>query len=261
MAMDGLLELQGIDGGADRVAVSRLAMRIVAQMAGSHGTETGPPRRELVQMLARAARSGDPAMFSQLQLEFRRWRISGERAMDVYIPAAVQLLGTAWHDDQITVLQATVAFARLQDLLRELGVACTADHAGRVTGPQVLLVLPQREQHTISALLAASKMRRLGVSVCIEFLAGPTEVCDRLALQPMDAVFLSLANRTGIQTCERIIRAIRRDGQPGVPIVIGGPIVALDPNAVSAIGADFVAADVGDALRSCGLSAVRDPVH
>ena len=258
--MDGLLELQGIDGNADRVAVARLAMRIVAQMAGTHHVETGPPSRDLAQMLARSARSGDPAMFSHLQSEFRKRRITGERVIDVYIPAAVSIIGAAWHDDEISVLQATVAFARLQDLLRELGIACTADHAGRPDGPRVLLVLPLREQHTISALLAASRMRRLGVSVSIEFLAGPAEVCERLSAQPFDAVFMSLANRSGVATCEQIVQAIRRDGHSEVPVVIGGSIVTLDAGAVAAIGADLVSSHVDHALGACGLLVASDTV-
>jgi MerR family transcriptional regulator, light-induced transcriptional regulator len=222
-------------------------------MADAHQVEAGPPGRDVTAMLARAARSGDPTMLAQLQVEFRRRRITGERVIDIYIPAAVEILGAAWHEDQITVLQATLAFARLQDLLRELSIACTADHVGRPDGPRVLLVIPQREQHTIGALLAASRMRRLGVSVRVEYMAGPTEVTELLAAQGFDAIFLSASNLNTIVTCERIVEAIRRAGQSGIPVVVGGPIATLAADEAGAIGADLVSRNVDQALKACGL--------
>ncbi len=253
--MDGILELDALDGGTDRLAVGKLARHIVAQMAGSRRVESGPPQMDLVMMLARAARSGDPVQFRQLQIDFGRRRISGERVIDIYIPAAVAALGDAWHNDEISSLHATVAFARLQDLLRELGNACVADQVGRPDGPRVLLVIPAREQHIIGAMLAANRLRRLGVSVCIEFLAGPEEVRARMAEQSFDAVFLSVANRSTIPTCEVIIRTIRRDRPSGLPVVVGGPLATIDPDALAQFQSVIIATRMDHALVACGLLA------
>jgi methylmalonyl-CoA mutase cobalamin-binding subunit len=253
--MDGLLETYDFERGADRALVSHLAMRIVSQMAGTQQGESGPPRRELIQLLARAARSGDPALFAHLQNEFRLRRISAERVIDVYIPATVAILGEAWHNDEIGILDATIAFARLQDLLRELGIAVSADAAGRPDGPRVLTVIPEREQHTICALLAVNRMRRLGVSVSILFLAGPDEVCANLAEQAFSAVFLSASNRACIEPVEQIIRAIRRAQPVGMPIALGGALVSLEPGTAMRLGADVVTDSIDDALRRLGLIA------
>ena len=256
--MDGLLGLQGVVHGADRAAVGQLAMRIVSQMAGAVQGESGPACRDVSQLLARAARVGDPKLFAHLQGEFRKRRIKGERVIDVYIPAAVAIIGNAWHNDEMSVLQATIAFARLQDLLRELGIACTADQTGAANGPRVLLVIPSREQHTISALLAASRMRRLGVSVRILFMAEPDEIRADLTERRYDAVFLSAANRSTVPACRQIVKSVRQACPAGIPVVIGGSITAIDPGAVADIGADVVADNVDNALASCGLLAQRE---
>lgn len=253
--MDGLLDAYEIEHSADRAAIAQLAMRIVAQIADTHQGETGPPRREITTTLARAARTGDPALFQYLQAEFRQRRIAAERVIDVYIPAAVSLIGEAWHNDELTSLQATVAFARLQDLLRELGVACIADRAGRPDGPRLLMVIPEREQHIIGPLLATNRMRRMGVSVCIAFMAGPEEVRAHLADRAFDAVFVSVSNRSSLDICERIVRAIKRDHPSGLPVVVGGPLADDDAGLRARLGADLVTKDVDRALRAFSLIA------
>jgi len=253
MAMDGQQELHGNEGGAVHGAVTRLALRIVAGIALGQRGEKGPARDDLTALLAAAARSGEPEMFAELQSECRRRRISAERVIDVYIPAAVALLGETWHNDSMNILEATVAFCRMQDLLREIGSACAADRSGRVDGPRVLMVVPQGEQHTISALVATNQMRRLGVSVALIFMAGPDDVLVALNQQDFDAVFISFANRDAVATCERIVGSIRRAGHAGLPVAVGGPTVAQYAEAVKRIGADVATHSVQDALMSCGL--------
>lgn len=255
--MDGLLDAYELDRGADRSAVAQLAMRIVAQMAGTHQGESGPARRDLTLTLARAARSGDPGLFAYLQTEFRQRKITAERVIDVYIPAAVELLGNAWHNDELGILEVTVAFARLQDLLRELGIACAADRAGRHDGPRVLMAIPAREQHIIGALLATNRMRRMGVSVCIAFMATPDTLAAHLDEFRFDAVFISIANRASVEPCIQLVRAVRRLCPEGMPVAVGGYVTDLGGDSLSRIGADVITKDVDRALAECGLIAHR----
>ena len=95
----------------------------------------------------------------------------------------------------------------------------------------------------------------MGVSVAIEFLAGPETVCARLTEQPFDAVFLSAANLRTVPTCEQIIKAMRRQRLSSVPVALGGQVACIDPALAGSIGADIVTTRVDEALMAFGLLA------
>jgi MerR family transcriptional regulator, light-induced transcriptional regulator len=244
---------------AETSSVTQLALHVVTELARSNVIETGAAQRDLLLLLVRFARYGDEAVMRRLQQEMRRLRVSAEQVIDVYIPEAVKAVGTCWHEGELDILQISIASARLQTLLRELGRAWVADQCGDNSGARVLLVLPRGEQHTLGSMIAANQLRRLGVSVRMQLLPSAENVVTELRDLSFDALFLSVSNETSLETCQDLIKTVRTQVNSVVPVVIGGGIVTsrhpvLTPARLAALtGANIVTSDVIEALNFCGL--------
>lgn len=244
---------------AESSSVTQLALHVVTELTRSNMIETGVAQRDLLQLLVRFARFGDETVMRRAQQEMRRARISAEQVIDVYIPAAVKAVGTCWHEGELDILQVSIATARLQTLLRELGKAWVADLCGHNVGARVLLVLPRGEQHTLGAMIAANQLRRLGISVRMQLLPSAEHVVAELRNLSFDGLFLSVSNETSLESCQDLIKTVRNQLNRDVPVAIGGGIVScndpiLTPARLAALtGADIVTMDVVEALNFCGL--------
>lgn len=246
---------------AEATNVTQLALHVVTQLARTNTIEKGDAQRELLQLLVRFARTGDEAVMGRLQQEMKRSRVSAEQVIDVYLPAAVKQLGNCWHDGELDILQTSVASARLQAFLRELGRAWVADQCGSHGGARILLVLPQGEQHTLGAMIAANQLRRTGVSVRMQLLPKPEMVVAELDKLSFDAVFLSISNESCLDSCQEMVDTIRRSAHRRVPVAVGGGLLAMahpifTPARIAAMtGADIATLSVIEALSFCGLIA------
>ena len=251
--MDGIFHAHVKPLAAGDAGIAQFALQVVSQIVCAGGSDHTEPRRELLQLLVRFARGGDAAVMDRLFVEMKRQRVSAERIIDIYIPAAVSEIGNAWHEGELNILQATVGTARIQHLLRELGRAWAADNTGPVDGPRVLVIVPMQEQHSLGAMIAVNQMRRLGVSVCLSLQPANDKVTELVANRGFDAVFISVANRSRLESCRQLVKTIRRGCLTRIPVVIGGPLVEFGGEAVADTGADFITTCVTDALAACGL--------
>lgn len=247
--------------GNENAIVAKFAYQVVSKLARRNGIEAGAPEEQLLSMMVSLARSGDPRLLDMLYAEMKRMRISAETVVDVYLPSAVNRLGNAWHDGELDILQATIAMSRMQALLRELGRAWVADQSHHAIHGRVLLAMPEQEQHTLGAILMAHQLRRLGVSVRVEFLISPPHLTAEIEKEDFDALFISVANLSSLGPCASLVKATRASARPGLPVVVGGALVAKGSGpmtaeeAMSRTGADLVTSDLGEALGRCGLLA------
>ena len=247
---------------ADNLPVRRFALRVVTELAKVSGARADAPQLELASVLMRYARTGDAALLSALHAEMLRRRVAAEEIMDVYLPHAVQEIGADWHDDQIDILQASMAFARLQNLLRELSKAWVSDRVGRATDGRILLMLPRGEQHALGAMFAAHQLRRLGVSVKVMLTVSPELMAETLDRNRFHGIFISASNEASIKPCSDLIRSLRACDRSNTPIVLGGGLVSWaigdsDSSRIAAVtGADIVTNDISCALHACGIQQI-----
>jgi len=233
--------------------ISHFAMQVVAILLGDTTPAEGALRADVVDLFVRGVRTGDPADLQKLLSEMRRARISAEAAVDHYIPAAVARIGAMWHSDAIDVLEATVATTRLQSLLRELGRAWSADVTSDKMVASVLVVVPEGEQHILGAMIATTQLRRLGVSVCMQLVPTQSVLEELLVARRFNAVFVSVGNHESVELARVMIRSIRKLGQPGLPVAVGGPIPMSMDELREITGADHAGRDVKLALTQLGV--------
>ncbi len=235
------------------VAVTHFASQVVSLLA-DRGVKTVADLREpLVQELMKASTSGTRQAFAALLAEMRRARISLPALADVYIPEAARRLGNFWLEDQMSWMDVSIGVGRMQSLLREIGVAWVADRAGDAGNGTVMLIIPDREQHTLGPMLAMSQMRRYGVSVCLRIAPSVEELRDLTMTRRFDGVLISVATKEKLGDAARTIKFLRAAMSTPCPIVIGGAVMSKVEDPASLAGGDFSSNDIGAALELIGL--------
>lgn len=254
--MDGMMQIAEARRSLGDIELERFAMQVVAQIVGVPVIETGPPGKELLRLMVRHARSGDPRLLSAAYSHISAQRIPAERVVDVYLPSAAREIGRAWHDGELDILGATLSIARLQAILRELGRAWSADHAPAISTARVILVVPQNEQHTLGPLIVLQQLRRFGISVNMQLMPSPVRLARLVAENSYDAVFISIANLSNLESCRLLVNTVKRSAQEVLPVAVGGAMVDHAEDVRAATGADVVTNNVGLALEACGLRAL-----
>ena len=250
--------VERIQGASDSM-LTQFAFRVVSELRRDSAVETGVPQRDVLDLLVGHTTHGDTKPLGRLFAEMKRRGIAAEQIIDIYFPAAITQIGTAWHEGELDVLQATLRMSRLQAMLRELGRAWLSDSAGNPMGPRVLLVLPGGEQHTLGAMVAANQMRRVGVSVRVCLIPKPALLAEQLQNHRFDAVFISAANQSSLASCADLVKSIRALPVGDLPIVIGGGILnglrddTDRKQLADQVGADLATLDVTKALSMCGF--------
>jgi len=177
--------------------------------------------------------------------------------LDGYIPAAARELGERWCRDELGFADVTMGAARLQAILRELSAPWVTDAMTPADAPNVMLIVPLEEFHTLGGMSAASQLRRMGISVCLCLGQSEEEILQKVAARRFDMIAISVSCRQKLDAARRLIGEIRAAASGAVPIVIGGRVVETSDDVCALTGADHATADPREALNLCG---VRAPV-
>lgn len=160
---------------------------------------------------------------------------------------AARRLGQLWEADEIGFVDVTIGTSRLQTLLHQLRIEPRKmpDEPNRT-----LLLLPAPgEQHTFGLIMASELFRRQGWQVHPAPSADPEEIISLISHRRFAVIGLSLGCDSLIKTLCSFIQAVRRRSKNrSVQIMVGGRVFAQDPEFRPALGADFVASDVREAL-------------
>ena len=249
---------QDMRHGAD-MPMRSFALRVVSELARGGHRQGARPIAHLGHLLMQFARKGEAARLGEIFAEMKRQNLRAEDILDIYLPETVRDLGNQWHDDQIDILQASMAFTRLQTLLRELSHAWASDRMGGASDGRVLLMMPACEQHSLSAMFAANHLRRAGVSVKVLLAPTRAQIADIMARNRFHGVFISVSNLSSVEGCAAIVRDLRRCDRHSTPIVVGGGLVSggiadIDTSRIEkACGVDIVTSDIAAALHFCGI--------
>jgi len=181
--------------------------------------------------------------------------------LDLLAPAA-RYLGELWEEDLCDFTDVTIGLGRLQKMLRELSGQFEKYKHPVSNGLRILLVPAPGEQHTFGLSMVAEFFQRDGWDVT----GGPYELYDDpvslVKRQNYDVVGFSLATEMQLPALTDCIRAVRKASQdPGVCIMVGGPLLARDPRLLEQVDADLLVADgslapgMARIHLGCGLTA------
>lgn len=239
-------------GGGDGLAdVARWALGL---LAARRAVEVPRLRPDLFRQFYAASVDPDESRLGACLALMVRERVAAAAVADLYIPEMARLLGEDWIEDRLSFVQVSLAAARMQAMLRAIGCTWAADTAAPGAARALILTVPAREQHTLGALVLLGQLRRLGITV--RLVLGPVrhEIPRLLRQGGMTGVLISVAGTARLADAAELVKEIRQEGPPGVPVVLGGAVLLSDRDAVGALGADLVTSDLRAALAVCGMT-------
>lgn len=253
---DGQNAMSGRHADGATGGVSDLAVQIVAKLAARDHQPLPVFIETIVQRLTEAVSADQPSMIEALKPELKRARISPEILADIYIPEAARRLGTGWEDDTLTFAEVTIGTVRLQSILRDISADWAAD-AGRSVqrGGAVMLLLPEKEHHTLGPLVLTGQLRRRGVSVSLQLATEGNEWRAILHKRHFDGVIISVGWEGKIAACAQLIGAIKQITKGKVPVAVGGAVLTRSAAVPGCDGADVVTNDLDKVMTVFGLSA------
>ncbi|MFN3847267.1 MAG: B12-binding domain-containing protein [Paracoccaceae bacterium] len=237
--------------------VTQFAADVVARLVARDGANGGALKESVVHRFMEAVRSSDPEDVEAFMTELKRARISHATLADVYIPEVARRLGVAWEEDMASFAEVTIGVARLQAILRDIGTNWMADTADRSFGATVLMILPDSEQHTLGALVAASWLRRRGISVCLKMAPSLADIAALLEVRHFDGAMISIACQEKLEVGARLVTTIKQETANGLRIALGGAVVDQGGDVAAMTGADIVTNDLSIAIQALGLTRTK----
>ena len=208
---------------------------------------------QVLAMIATAVLSPDRAEGERQLRALLADGIDRQRLVDEWIPTVARRFGDAWAQSGHSFVEVSIAVARLQGWLREIEAPRT-EAPFRLDAPEVLLVVAEGAHHTLGAMVAMSRFRRLGALVRLSLGQDARSVGQLVRAQHVDMVALSAAGNEDLEFLTTLIHSIRSGVGPAPHVVLGGEILNQHPDAPAIIGADFATSDPEEALKLCGLT-------
>jgi methanogenic corrinoid protein MtbC1 len=235
--------------------IAGLAARVVARLVDRDGPALAALREDLVVRFMESVLVPSPGGIEALFADLRRAGVSRTAFADRYIPEIARRLGTAWEDDTLGFAEVSVGMSRLQAILREIGRDWSADCDPKpVRGAgTVLLIIPDREQHTLGAMVVMGLLRRRGVSVAFRIGPDEGELRSLLAEASYDAALLSVGQASGVAPARVLVTLLKQMTRGRIPVVVGGAVLGIMQDVQAQTGADLASNDLATVMQTLGL--------
>ncbi len=238
--------------------VRAIEQEIIPRLMLAHRTAVDAPEgpqvkgraigRDDVQHFAKLVLSPDEEAAYAAVLSYRADDVSVESIyLDLLAPTA-RYLGELWDEDLCNFTDVTVGLGRLQRVLRELSPAF-----GRATeeapGSRGVLLLPSPgEQHTFGLVMVGEFFRRGGWNVGGGAWTTGADAPAMVGNEWFDAIGFSLGAEIHLNALAEIIRTVRSAScNPGIVVLVGGPLFGEHPEYVTRVGADGMTIQGSDA--------------
>lgn len=154
-----------------------------------------------------------------------------------YIAAAARRMGERWLADCASFLDVSVAGGRLMTIVRDLAVQFGGPEAEPLPGHSMVISTVPGETHALGAAIAAEYFRRSRWHVTLLDGADWPDIAYALRRERPAVLGLAAGSRRMVPVLAETVRAVRST-YPDMIIVVGGPILALEPEIVRTVGAD-----------------------
>lgn len=171
-----------------------------------------------------------------------------ELCLDLLAPAA-RRLGDLWTADRCHFSEVTIALGRLQLMLRELAAQMEAADADPATARRALLMAVAGDQHSFGLAMVRDFFRAAGWRVGTECPDGPDALKTLVRAESFDIVGFTIGAERHVEALASAVHTLRRHSRnPGVRVLVGGPLLLLRPDIAAQVGADATALDARQAI-------------
>lgn len=221
--------------------LSALARTVAARLAARGARASRRIDGDLVLAMARAFGCADPALFDALRPELRRARVSDIDLVDSYFPAVARHLGRDWAEDRAGWAEVTIGVARMQSLVHQIGLDW--DGSTAADSPNVLVVLPEGEQHSFGVQVLAGQLRRQGVSVHLQIAARPADLRRLVQDRHYDCALVSVGCEDKLETCRKVVKSLKDGSKGRLWVAVGGAVLERVSDVHLLTGADIATSD------------------
>lgn len=239
-------------GGRERLSrlVQTLESEVIPRLVQAHrapadgGTVARPDETPDLRTFARLCFGPDEVPMLDV---VRQWRAAGcpvERVFTELIGPTARELGVMWEQDACDFTDVTVGVGRLQQLLRELSPAYGAEVQPPADGRRLLLLPAPGEQHTLGLSMVGEFFRHAGWEVVGGAVASGVDPVGMVQAEWFDVLGLSaghLARVDWLRQCIADVRVASRN--PGIGVLVGGPLFVDHPGGADGVGADAMVTD------------------
>jgi MerR family transcriptional regulator, light-induced transcriptional regulator len=250
--------LVSVASGRDHQLSRVVELEIIPRLLMMHGSLPAQTREDLpamlltqehVDTLAILAAEGDAwSASSYVQGLLDAGATLEQLFLDLLAPSA-KLLGTLWESDHYDFSQVTVGLWRLQQILHDKGAHAPAAPCDDATCFRSLMAAVPGVQHTFGVAMASEFFVRDGWDVRYEPWPSWDEIRGVLSQEWFDMFGLSVSTNEGITQAAVAIQDVRQaSANPGLYVMVGGPMAAVFPDLATLCGADDMCADAGTAV-------------
>lgn len=244
---------QQLPVAALRILAREVILRVTHAASAVDAKLTLPLRSE-IDLLCDALLSRDETAAADLVHTARRGGMTADTLYHVYIAGAVCQFGERWERDEATAAQVILGAGRVYAILRELRTAFLTAHITAPRGAEAVFASVPGEVHGLGPTIAADTLRRKGWDIALRLGLEHDELVEEIAALKPTMVGLSASTPSQILPTARLIVALRVRC-PQVWILLGGGLMAHDPDIVQLVDADAGAVDIdhGAALMAAHL--------
>ncbi|MEM7677607.1 MAG: cobalamin B12-binding domain-containing protein [Myxococcota bacterium] len=196
---------------------------------------------QLVQAVAEAAVAGELGV---VQSHLHAHTVNGGSMADALVSligGAAARLGVDWEEDTRDFMDVTIGLGTLQ-----AAILAVSDTQSEETGGErsVLLGPAPGEDHTLGLAIVNHFFRQSGWSVSFMPYASQKEILAAVEDRWYAVVGVSVASESLVASAAKTVASIRRRSKnKDVKVIVGGPLVRIDPELAQRIGADNTVTD------------------
>jgi methanogenic corrinoid protein MtbC1 len=188
--------------------------------------------------------------------------VTSEEVFQKYIPAVARFLGEMWVSDKASFVDVTVGAARLQALFRNKAEPGEVGWLSRSIplGQSVLMIVPDFEDHSLGAFVAADQFRRHGLWVHMAIGLTRDEIAAMVESSGFSLLGITAATANSVEKSQKLVEYLKAKVDHCPPVAIGGQAVEDQAKVEKMTGADFAVRTVREAVERAGLSSVATTV-
>lgn len=181
------------------------------------------------------------------------WCSAGVDLEDVYLnglaPTA-RLLGDWWTSDRIDFAQVTIGIHCLQQILYQLSPQFLSQTERRANGFRAIFFSTPHSQHSFGAVMLTEFFRRGGWDATSMTIQSEADVVQELSRHRVDLAGFSICSDRGVDALRQLIDEARQASlNPKLQFMVGGAMVALDPDLLATLGADLMGGDARESQK------------
>lgn len=156
--------------------------------------------------------------------------ISLDIIYETFIPEVAESLGNLWKENKVTFVEVNIGAQRLHRLSRIYEKQYLGPMYMLSEGPDILLVLPGQEVHTLGLITASGIFKKSGANPFIAVGYSDNEIISLIKTRSFRLIGMSVSNSDNIGDCLKTAKNIKKNINEIIPMVVGGQGVNVSEN-------------------------------